>query len=193
MPGMEDAHAAPDWFTRFPEKKSNIVGMIQTEHLGEMDYREVEGRVEPTGHAEQSYLWTRNNEQLITAAKTAVDKYGWSRAQLSVPERPGKRGSLQQVWWGVGAIGQADTGYYNCDVWHCLDLPGFGLGGFLGYYWTSDSGIDRWNEQLFVSQTSTMTELAGVLMTADLSQIQSRGTEDSFLDKTNRDQQFGGN
>ena len=193
MPGMEDAHAAPDWFTRFPEKKSNIVGMIQTEHLGEMDYREVDGRVEPTGHAEQSYLWTRNNEQLITAAKTAVSKYGWSRAQLSVPERPGKRGSLQQVWWGVGAIGQADTGYYNCDVWHCLDLPGFGLGGFLGYYWTSDSGIDRWNEQLFVSQTSTMTELTGVLMTADLSQIQSRGTEDSFLDKTNRDQQFGAN
>ena len=193
MPGMEDAHAAPDWFTRFPEKKSNIVGMIQTEHLGEMDYREVDGRVEPTDHAEQSYLWTRNNEQLITAAKTAVSRYGWSRAQLSVPERPGKRGSLQQVWWGVGAIGQADTGYYNCDVWHCLDLPGFGLGGFLGYYWTSDSGIDRWNEQLFVSQTSTMTELTGVLMTADLSQIQSRGTEDSFLDKTNRDQQFGGN
>ena len=193
MPGMEDAHAAPDWFTRFPEKTSNIVGMIQTEHLGEMDYREVDGRVEPTDHAEQSYLWTRNNEQLITAAKTAVSKYGWSRAQLSVPERPGKRGSLQQVWWGVGAIGQADTGYYNCDVWHCLDLPGFGLGGFLGYYWTSDSGIDRWNEQLFVSQTSTMTELTGVLMTADLSQIQSRGTEDSFLDKTNRDQQFGGN
>ena len=193
MPGMEDAHAAPDWFTRFPEKKSNIVGMIQTEHLGEMDYREVDGRVEPTDHAEQSYLWTRNNEQLITAAKTAVSKYGWSRAQLSVPERPGKRGSLQQVWWGVGAIGQADTGYYNCDVWHCLDLPGFGLGGFLGYYWTSDSGMDRWNEQLFVSQTSTMTELTGVLMSADLSQIQSRGTEDSFLDKTNRDQQFGGN
>ena len=193
MPGMEAAHAAPDWFTRFPEKKSNIVGMIQTEHLGEMDYREVVGRVESTGLAEQSYLWTRNNEQLITAAKTAVSKYGWSRAQLSVPERPGKRGSLQQVWWGVGAIGQADTGYYNCDVWHCLDLPGFGLGGFLGYYWTSDSGIDRWNEQLFVSQTSTMTELTGVLMTADLSQIQSRGTEDSFLDKTNREQQFGGN
>ncbi len=193
MPGMEDEHAAPDWFTRFPEKKSNIVGMIQAEHLGEMDYREVEGRVEPTGHAEQSYLWTRNNELLITAAKNAVRKYGWSRAQLSVPERPGKRGGLQQVWWGVGAIGQADTGYYNCDVWHCLDLPGFGLGGFLGYYWTSDSGIERWNEDLFVSQTATMTELTGVLMTADLTEIQSKGTEESFLDKTNRDEQFGAN
>jgi hypothetical protein len=193
MPGMEDEHATPDWFTRFPEKKSNIVGMIQAEHLGEMDYREVEGHVEPTGHAEQSYLWTRNNEVLITAATNAVSKYGWSRAQLSVPERPGKRGGLQQVWWGVGAIGQADTGYYNCDVWHCLDLPGFGLGGFLGYYWTSDSGIERWNEDLFVSQTATMTELTGVLMTADLTEIQSKGTEESFLDKTNRDEQFGAN
>ena len=191
MPGMEDEHAAPDWFTRFPQMKRNIVAMVQTEHLGEMDYREIDGRVEPTGYAEQSYLWTRNNEQLVKAAKSAVSKYGWSRAQLSVPERPGKRGALQQVWWGVGAIGQADTGYYNCDVWHCLDLPGFGLGGFLGYYWTSDSGIDRWNDELFVSQTATMTELTAVLMTANLSEIQSQGTEDSFLDKTNRNEQFG--
>ena len=50
--------------------------MIQTEHLGEMDYREVDGRVEPTGYAEQSYLWTRNNDLLIEAAKQAVDRYG---------------------------------------------------------------------------------------------------------------------
>ena len=136
-------------------------------------------------------LWTRNNEQLITAAIDAVSRYGWSRAQVSVPERPGKRGGIQQVWWGVGAIGQADTGYYDCEVWHCLDVPGFGLGGFLGYYWTSDSGIERWNKDLFVSQAATMTELTGVLMTADLNDIQSRGIEGSFLDKTNRDEQFG--
>ena len=36
-----------------------------------------------------------------------------------------------------------------------------------------------------------MTELTGVLMTADLNDIQSRGIEESFLDKTNRDEQFG--
>ena len=191
IPGMESAHSAPDWFTRFPEKKEKIVALIQAEHLGEMDYREVDGVVEPTGYAEQSYLWTRNNEQLIAAAIDAVSRYGWSRAQVSVPERPGKRGGIQQVWWGVGAIGQADTGYYDCEVWHCLDVPGFGLGGFLGYYWTSDSGIERWNKDLFVSQAATMTELTGVLMTADLNDIQSRGIEGSFLDKTNRDEQFG--
>ena len=190
MPGLESAHSEVDWFTRHPEAKSKVVAMIQTEHLGEMDYREIDNRVEPTGRAEQSYLWTRNNDILIAAAKKAVDQYGWSRAQVSVPERSGSRGGLQQVWWGVGALGQANTGYYNCDVWHCLDLPGFGLGGFLGHYWSSAATIERWNKDLFVSQAATMTELTGVLMSADLNMIQSVGSVDSFLDHTNRDQQF---
>ena len=190
MPGMESAHSEADWFTRHPETKRKIVGMIQTEHLGEMDYREVDGRVEPTGYAEQSYLWTRNNDILIEAAKQAVNRYGWSRAQVSVPERAGGRGGLQQVWWGVGALGLADTGYYNCDVWHCLDIPGFGLGGFLGHYWSSAATIERWNKRLFVNQAATMTELTGVLMSADLDAIQSRGLVDSFLDHTNREEQF---
>ena len=190
MPGLEPAHSEPDWFNRHPEAKYKIVGMIQTEHMGEMDYREVDGRVEPTGFAEQSYLWTRNNDILIAAAKKAVDRYGWSRAQVSVPERSGSRGGLQQVWWGVGALGQADTGYYNCEVWHCLDVPGFGLGGFLGHYWSSAATIERWNKDLFVAQAATMTELTGVLMSADLDTIQSRGSVDSFLNHTNRDEQF---
>ena len=190
MPGMESAHSEADWFTRHPEAKRKIVGMIQTEHLGEMDYREVDGRVEPTGYAEQSYLWTRNNDILIEAAKQAVNRYGWSRAQVSVPERAGSRGGLQQVWWGVGALGLADTGYYNCDVWHCLDIPGFGLGGFLGHYWSSAATIRRWNKALFVNQAATMTELTGVLMSAHLDAIQSQGAVDSFLDHTNREEQF---
>lgn len=190
MPGMERTHQEPAWLNRYPQAREQIVGVIQAEHLGEMDYREVEGRVEPTGYAEQSYLWTRNNDVLIDAAVSAVQKYGWSRAQVAVPERPGKRGQLQQVWWGVGVIAMADSGYYDCDTWHCLDVPAFGLGGFLGYYWTTDSGIERWNKDLFRSQAATMTELTGVLMTADLETIESQGRVESFLDRSNRDEQF---
>ncbi len=177
MPGMEIAHGDATWLNRFPEAKDKIVGMIQAEHLGEMDYREVDGKVEPTGLTEQSYLWSRNNPLLIDAAITAVRKYGWSRAQVAVPERPGKNGGLQQVWWGVGALGTRDTGtegepLRRCNVWHCLDVPGFGLGGFLGHYWSSNADISRWNKDLFRSQAATMTELTGVLMTADLDLIE---------------------
>jgi hypothetical protein len=189
IPGMEPAHSEPAWLNRYPEAREKIVGLVQAEHMGEMDYREVDGVVEPTGYAEQSYLWSRNNPILIDAAITAVKKYGWSRAMVSVPERPGINGGLQQVWWGVGVVGLADTGYYSCSVWHCIDVPGFGLGGFLGHYWTSDATIDRWNKDLFQSQAATMTELTGVLMTADLEQVKPSTDDETFLKRINRDQQ----
>ncbi len=187
MPGMETAHSDPTWLNRFPNDRNKIVGVVQAEHLGEMDYREIDGRVEEVGLAEQSYLWTRNNPLLIDSAVAAVKKYGWSRAQVSVPEREGMNGGLQQVWWGVGVIALGDTGYYDCRKWHCLDVPGFGLGGFLGHYWSTAATIDRWNRDLFVSQVATMTELTGVIMTADLEEIKPLGTEDSFLNRAKSD------
>jgi hypothetical protein len=163
-PGMERASNDVSWLTRHPEAKEPLVGIIQAEHMGEMDYREVDGRVEEVGLAEQSYLWSRNNPVLIDAAVAAAKRYEWERVQVAVPEREGINGGLQQVWWGLGSIALR-----GCE--RCLDLPGFGLGGFLGLYWTSESGIERWNKELFRNQAHTMTELAGVLMTADLDAI----------------------
>jgi hypothetical protein len=60
----------------------------------------------------------------------------------------------------------------------------------LGHYWSSAATIERWNKDLFVSQAATMTELTGVLMSANLDAIQSRGSVNSFLDHANRDEQF---
>ena len=185
MPGMEIAHQADSWLNRKPQGSKTFVGLIHIEHLGEMDYREVGGEVQPTGLPEQSYLWTRNNPLLIDAAIRAVKKYGWARAQVSVPERAGIHGGPQQPWWGVGVIGMRDTGYSNCEVWRCLDLPGFGLGGFLGHYWTSDATIERWSNVLFRSQAATMIELTGVLMTSDLAAIKPAASADSYLQRRN--------
>ena len=105
---------------------------------------------------------------LIDAAIAAAKEHGWERVQVAAPERKGINGGIQQLWWGVGVVGTRD---YNCKVWHCLDVPGFGLGGFLGYYWTTASGIERWNKDLFEDQAHTMTQLTGVLMTADLDEV----------------------
>jgi hypothetical protein len=166
-PGMERAAAEVNWLNRYPEAKEKLVGIIQAEHMGEMDFREVDGRVEPVGLAEQSYLWSRNNPVLIDAAVAAAQHHGWERVQVAVPERPGTNGGLQQVWWGVGSIALS-----GCE--QCLDLPGYGLGGFLGLYWTTASGIERWNSELFRNQAHTMTELTGVLMRNDLDEIRPR-------------------
>lgn len=176
MPGAENAHNDVSWLKRYPEAIDKLVAMVQAEHLGEMDYREIDGRVEAVGLAEQSYLWSRNNPLLIAAAIEAVQKYGWSRAQVAVPERPGINGGLQQVWWGVGSIGYRRFDLEGkprrrCATRVCLDVPGYGLGGFLGHYWTVGADISRFNKDLFQAQAATMTELTGVLMTADLDEI----------------------
>ena len=68
-----------------------------------------------------------------------------------------------------------------------LDVPGFGMGGFLGHYWSTAATIARWNKDLFVSQAATMTELTGVLMNADLEDIRPLVTEDSFLNRATSD------
>ena len=63
--------------------------------------KEVDGRsAPPLGILNNRIWWTRNNDYLIESAKNALDRYGWSRGILSVPERPGPNGNIQQVWWG---------------------------------------------------------------------------------------------
>lgn len=178
MPGMEGAHRDVSWFERHPEAKRPIVGMIQIEHLGEMDWREVDGRVEPVGLPEQSYLWCRNNQTLIDNAISAVKTHGWRRVQVVCPERLGIHGGFQQQWWGLGVVclpaSNTDNGQASHSKGPPLDVPGYGLGSFLGYYWTTDSGIDRWSCELSLAQIKTMVQLTGVLLTADLATIQPK-------------------
>ena len=176
MPGMEGAHREMSWFDRYPERIEPIVGMIQMEHLGEMDWREVNGRVEPVGLPEQSYLWCRNNQFMIDEGIRAVKEHGWKRAQVVCPERPGINGGFQQWWWGVGVTCLPTNIIVNINGEDkisripVMNVPGYGMGGFLGYYWTTDSGIERWSCENSLAQIKTMTQLTAVLMNAELTE-----------------------
>lgn len=173
--GMERAFPDVVWFERHPEMKEAVVAIMHMEHLGELEFKEVDGKVVPTGLAEHAVLWTRNNPLLIDAAIEAVKQYQPKRITVSVPERPGINGDRQEGWWGVASFGQGEL-YRGGDGW---DLPMFGFGGWLGYYWTTHSGIENWDRDLFVAQARTMTQLTGVLMTADLEALKSRGVTDT--------------
>jgi hypothetical protein len=119
----------------------------------------------------------RNNQQLIDEGIRAVKEHGWRRVQVVAPERPGFHGGLQQWWWGVGVVCLRDEVIVRLpdrvikSNMPSLDVPGYGLGGFLGYYWTTYSGIERWNCALSLAQIKTMTQLTRVLMAADLGTI----------------------
>jgi len=173
IPGMEPAFPEVTWFRRHPEMREPVVAFMHMEHLGEMEFKEVGEKILPTGVAEHSILWTRNQPILIDAAIDAVKRFGPARVQVSVPERPGIHGDQQEPWWGVGAFGQgalASIDYWGEPGWN---LPGFGLGGWLGNYWSTKSGIEVWDRDLFIAQANTMTRLTGVLMTVDLEAVKS--------------------
>ena len=172
IPGMEPAHQAVSWLDKYPEAREKIVAMIHIEHLGEMDYREVDGRIEAVGLPEQSYLWVRDNQRLIDMAILAAKTHDVRRLQVVAPERPGLNGGMQQWWWGVGVQSLSE---HHLDTGQpFLNIPGYGMAGFLGYYWTSDSGIERWNCDHALRQIKTMTQLTSFLMQAELAEIQPR-------------------
>ena len=172
--GMEAAFRDVIWFERRPEMKDPVVAIMHMEHLGELEYREVGEKIMPTGLAEHAVVWTRNNPILIDAAINAVKTHQPRRVTVSVPERPGINGDRQERWWGVASFGQGEL-YRRGGGW---DLPMFGFGGWLGNYWTTHSGIEAWDKDLFVAQAKTMTQLTAVLMTVDLEQVRSKGVAD---------------
>ena len=103
--------------------KNSVVAVMQMEHFGELEYREFNEEVSPTGVTEHSVLWTRNNPLLIEAALKAVKRHGVSRVQVSVPERPDIHGDQLERWRGVGAFARGaltNVEYRGEEGW---DLP----------------------------------------------------------------------
>ncbi len=161
MPGMEPAFSQQDYFARHPEARKKIVALVATEHLGQLEYKEVGEVVAPTGRVEPSFLWTRPHQTLIDLAIKAVKDNDWPRCSVQAPERPGIHGRPQGVWYGMGELGLGDA-------W---DLPGFGTMGTQGAYWATTARIDKFDADLFSTQVAAMSQLTGELMRIDLEQL----------------------
>lgn len=156
MPGMEAAFAKEDWLAKNPAEKASIVALIGTEHLGQIEFREVDNTYAPTGLVEPSFLWTRNNQMLIDMAVKAVKDHRWPRVMVQCVERPGIHGGTQGVWYGMGKIALD---------W---DLPAFAMMGTQGAYWATTARIDAFDKKLFCAQVAAMSQLTGELMQARL-------------------------
>ena len=155
MPGMEKAFAKQDYFSIHPEAKKSIVALLATEHLGQIEFREVGNTYEPTGKLEPSFLWSRNNQMLIDKAIKAVKDNNWQRVMVQCVERPGIHGGPQGIWYGMGKIALD---------W---DLPAYATMGTQGAYWATTARIETFNKEHFVTEVAAMTQLTGELMLAD--------------------------
>jgi hypothetical protein len=164
MPGKEEHWAEEDWFAKHPEAKDSIVALIAMEHLGQIEYHEVDGVFEPTGLVEPSFLWTQNNQKLIDMAIKAVKDNQWPRVQVQCVDRPGIHGESQGIWYGMGKIARK---------WK---IPAFATMGAQGAYWATSARIDKFDKELFYKQVAAMTQLTGELMLGNLAELQPEET-----------------
>jgi hypothetical protein len=162
MPGLEVAWEEKGWFESHPEDKPFIVAVVATEHLGQMEYKEVGDVFTATGMPEVSLLWSRDNPVLIDLAVKAVKDHQWPRCMVQCVERPGIHGKPQGVWYGMGGI---------ATEWN---LPAFACMGVQGGYWGTTARIERFDSELFVRQVGAMTQLTAELMSAELAAIKPK-------------------
>ncbi|MEW6262772.1 MAG: hypothetical protein AB1641_06810 [Thermodesulfobacteriota bacterium] len=166
MPTMEPGFTKEDWFTRNPETRKAIVGVIGLEHLGQVETREDGDVFEPTGKVEPSFLWARNNQTLIDMAIKAVKDHDLPRCMVQCVERAGKKGQMQGVWYGLGEAGLKALGREIGEK-----TPAFATMGVQGAYWATTARIDKFDKNHFVKQIAVMSQLTGELMAADLEKI----------------------
>jgi hypothetical protein len=156
MPGMEAAFAKQDWLAQNPEARKQIVALVATEHLGQIEFREAGDTYEPTGRVEPAFLWTRNDQRLIDLAVAAVKDHKWPRVMVQSVERPGKSGGTQGIWYGMGKLALD------------LNLPAYGMMGTQGAYWSTTARIDTFDRNHFCTEVAVMSRLTGELMRASL-------------------------
>ena len=159
MPGQEKAFAAQDWFARNPSKRDSIVGMIGIEHLGQIEYVENGDALEESGRVYPSQIWTTNNSKLVRLAAKAIDDNLLPSAFVRNIARPGVHGGNQGRWFGMAKHAPE------------LGIPAFAMMGFMGAYWATSTGIERFDAGLFRRQVATNVQLTGELMKADLAEV----------------------
>lgn len=160
MPGQEEAFEEQNFFTRNPQARNRIVGVIGMEHLGQIEYVEKGNELVPSGRVDPSLIWTTNNDVLVESAIKAVKDNELASAYVRNVERPGIQGHDQGQWYGMASFAR-DAG-----------LPAFAIMGTMGAYWATSSGVERFDPTLFRRQVATFAQLTGALMVSDLEKIQ---------------------
>ena len=162
MPGAERAFAEQDYAASHPDLYKSVVAAMGIEHLGQVEYLdEPKAPFHKSGLPELSTVWISNNQRLVDLAIQSVKDNGLKRVQVQCPGRLGIHGGEQGPWYGLGGIAGR------------LGVPGSSTMGSMTAYWSTKARIDAFDANHFVTQVATMSQIAGALMTADMTQLRS--------------------
>jgi len=160
MPGQERAFTAQDYASIHPDAHSKVIAAMGIEHLGQIQVAEGNGKpYHRTQLPELSTIWVSNNQHLVDIAIKAAKDNDLKRVQVQCPGHKGLHGGEQGPWYGLGNIART------------LGVPGISTMGSMTAYWSTKTRMDYLDARHFINQVSTMSQLCGELMIADVTAI----------------------
>jgi hypothetical protein len=152
MPGQEPAYSDQDYFHRRPQARDQIFAVVGMEHLGQIEFEEQGQRLVPSGWVDPSMVWATDHPELQALARQAIIDNALPSAALRNIWRDGVHGRSQGRWYGMASPER--TG----------GLPAVAIMGTMGAYWSTSSGIEWLDPELFQRQVATFVQITGGLM-----------------------------
>ncbi|MEX2963866.1 hypothetical protein [Microbulbifer sp. TYP-18] len=140
--------------------KGKLVASVHLEHLGQLEYRELNGKYEPTGRMEIGGYYVTGYQGVIDLAEQALKDNHPLNQVLRSADIPGVHGLSQGPWFGLGH--------------HPRKLGIEAIASnmtFMGAYWSSAARLDYLDVDQFIRQTNVMTQIAAGFMGADISRL----------------------
>jgi hypothetical protein len=122
------------------------------EHLGQIEFEEQGQRLVPSGSVDPSMVWATAHPELQALARQAIIDNALPSAALRNIWRDGVHGRSQGRWYGMASPER--TG----------GLPAVAIMGTMGAYWSTSSGIEWLDPELFQRQVATFVQITDGLM-----------------------------
>lgn len=137
-----------------------IVASVHLEHLGQVEYHEIDGRYEPTGRMEMGGYYVTGYQAIMDIAKAALIDNRPQNQFLRSSDMPGVHCQPQGTWFGLGhwprRIGVEAIASNMV---------------FMGAYWSSAANMDYLDVDQFIKQMNVMTQITGNFMQIDVQDL----------------------
>lgn len=141
-------------------KYGKIVASVHLEHLGQLEFREMDGQYQATGRLEAGSINVTGYQRIVDIAKAALIDNKPKNQFLRSTDFPGIHCQSQGLWFGLGKNPRKIG----------IEAIASSL-SYMGAYWSTAAGLDYLDVSQFIKQVNVMTQITGNFMLADIEDL----------------------
>ena len=144
-------------------KHGKIVASVHLEHLGQLEFNEIDGNYQPTGRMEAGSINITGYQPIVDIAKAALIDNRPENQFLRSTDFLGIHCQSQGMWFGLGRHPRKIG----------IEAIASSL-SYMGAYWSTPANIDYLDINQFIKQVNVMTQITGNFMLADVKDLLAR-------------------